>query len=61
MIVDDALGFTDPDRLAKIFLEKRFTGDYAHHNLLQRPRDVPVRTAVGAMAISFYMVLTLAR
>ena len=42
------------------FLEKRFTGDYAHHNLLQRPRDAPVRTAVGAMAISFYMVLTLA-
>ncbi|OMC08753.1 menaquinol-cytochrome C reductase [Mycolicibacter heraklionensis] len=42
------------------FLEKKFTGDYAHHNLLQRPRDVPVRTAIGAMAISFYMVLTLA-
>ena len=42
------------------FLEKRFTGDTAHHNLLQRPRDVPVRTALGAMAISFYMVLTLA-
>jgi ubiquinol-cytochrome c reductase cytochrome b subunit len=41
------------------FLEKRLTGDYAHHNLLQRPRDVPVRTAVGAMAIAFYMVLTL--
>lgn len=42
------------------FLEKRFTGDYAHHNLLQRPRDAPVRTGIGAMAISFYMVLTLA-
>ncbi len=42
------------------YLEKRFTGDDAHHNLLQRPRDAPVRTAVGAMAISFYMVLTLA-
>ncbi|HEU4360245.1 MAG TPA: cytochrome bc complex cytochrome b subunit [Mycobacterium sp.] len=42
------------------FLEKRFTGDYAHHNLLQRPRDVPVRTAIGAMAIAFYLVLTLA-
>ncbi len=41
------------------FLEKRFSGDYAHHNLLQRPRDVPVRTAIGAMAIAFYMVLTL--
>jgi ubiquinol-cytochrome c reductase cytochrome b subunit len=41
------------------FLEKWFSGDYAHHNLLQRPRDAPVRTAVGAMAIAFYMVLTL--
>ncbi|ORV48604.1 menaquinol-cytochrome C reductase [Mycolicibacter engbaekii] len=42
------------------FLEKKFTGDTGHHNLLQRPRDVPVRTAIGAMAITFYMVLTLA-
>jgi ubiquinol-cytochrome c reductase cytochrome b subunit len=42
------------------FLEKRFSGDHAHHNLLQRPRDVPVRTAVGSMAIAFYIVLTFA-
>jgi ubiquinol-cytochrome c reductase cytochrome b subunit len=42
------------------FLERRLTGDNAHHNLLQRPRDVPVRTSIGAMAIAFYMVLTLA-
>jgi ubiquinol-cytochrome c reductase cytochrome b subunit len=42
------------------WIEKRLTGDVAHHNLLQRPRDVPVRTAIGAMAIAFYMVLTLA-
>ncbi|MFI5511659.1 cytochrome bc complex cytochrome b subunit [Mycobacterium sp. NPDC051804] len=41
------------------FLEKKFTGDNAHHNLLQRPRDAPVRTAIGSMAIAFYMVLTL--
>ncbi|WP_156686687.1 cytochrome bc1 complex cytochrome b subunit [Mycobacterium sp. Marseille-P9652] len=40
------------------FLEKRFSGDHAHHNLLQRPRDAPVRTSIGAMAIAFYMVLT---
>ncbi|OBF23770.1 cytochrome bc complex cytochrome b subunit [Mycobacterium sp. ACS4331] len=40
------------------FLEKKFTGDYAHHNLLQRPRDAPVRTAIGAMAIALYLVLT---
>ena len=45
--------------IAYPFLEKRFTGDTAHHNLLQRPRDAPVRTAIGAMAIAFYMVLTL--
>jgi ubiquinol-cytochrome c reductase cytochrome b subunit len=44
--------------MAYPFLEKRFSGDYAHHNLLQRPRDVPVRTAIGAMAIAFYIVLT---
>jgi len=41
------------------YLEKKFTGDDAHHNLLQRPRDAPVRTAIGSMAIAFYMVLTL--
>src|ERR1700761_4192644 len=41
------------------FLEKMASGDRAHHNLLQRPRDVPVRTSIGAMAIAFYMVLTL--
>ncbi|GAB5902204.1 MULTISPECIES: cytochrome bc1 complex cytochrome b subunit [Mycobacteroides] len=42
------------------FIEKKLTGDDAHHNLLQRPRDAPVRTAIGAAAISFYMILTLA-
>jgi ubiquinol-cytochrome c reductase cytochrome b subunit len=46
--------------IAYPFIEQRVTGDRAHHNLLQRPRDVPVRTAIGAMAIAFYMVLTLA-
>ncbi len=46
--------------IAYPFLEKKFTGDDAHHNLLQRPRDAPTRTAVGAMAIALYMVWTLA-
>src|SRR5215475_9886678 len=41
------------------FIERRMTGDRANNNMLQRPRDVPVRTAIGAMAIAFYMVLTL--
>jgi len=39
------------------FLERRFTRDTAEHQLLQRPRDVPTRTALGAMAITFYTVL----
>jgi ubiquinol-cytochrome c reductase cytochrome b subunit len=39
------------------FIEAKLTGDKAHHNLLQRPRDTPVRTGLGAMAIAFYMVL----
>ncbi|WP_033263573.1 cytochrome b, partial [Amycolatopsis vancoresmycina] len=41
------------------FIERRLSGDTAHHNLLQRPRDVPVRTSIGAMAIVFFLVLTL--
>ncbi len=41
------------------FLEAKLTGDRERHNLLQRPRDVPVRTGLGAMAISFYTVLLL--
>jgi ubiquinol-cytochrome c reductase cytochrome b subunit len=41
------------------WIERRFTKDNALHNLLQRPRDVPVRTALGVMGISFYTVLVL--
>ncbi|MFJ6674200.1 cytochrome bc complex cytochrome b subunit [Actinosynnema sp. NPDC091369] len=41
------------------WIERKMTKDYAHHNLLQRPRDVPVRTSLGAMAISYFMVLLL--
>ena len=42
------------------FLEARFTGDRDYHNLLDRPRDVPVRTAIGVMSITFYVVLMIA-
>ncbi|MCW2544337.1 MAG: qcrB [Frankiales bacterium] len=42
------------------FLEAKLTGDKGYHNLLDRPRDKPVRTGVGMMAISFYVVLLLA-
>ncbi|MDT4933022.1 MAG: ubiquinol-cytochrome c reductase cytochrome b subunit [Pseudonocardiales bacterium] len=41
------------------FIEAKMTKDTKAHNLLQRPRDVPVRTSLGAMAITFYMVLFL--
>ena len=41
------------------FLEARFTKDKRAHHLLQRPRDVPTRTALGAMAVTFYVVLLL--
>jgi len=41
------------------FIEARFTRDKTAHHLLQRPRDVPTRSALGAMAITFYMVLFL--
>jgi len=39
------------------FIEARWTKDKRAHHLLQRPRDVPQRTALGAMAIAFYVVL----
>jgi quinol---cytochrome-c reductase cytochrome b subunit len=39
------------------FVEARLTKDRARHNVLQRPRDVPVRTALGAMACTFCAVL----
>ena len=42
------------------FLEARITGDRAEHHLLDRPRDRPVRTALGAAAISGFVILLLA-
>ncbi|APT92207.1 menaquinol-cytochrome C reductase [Corynebacterium phocae] len=45
--------------IAYPFIEKKFTGDDAHHNLLQRPRDVPVRSGLGAMAITFFVLVTI--
>jgi quinol---cytochrome-c reductase cytochrome b subunit len=43
--------------LVYAWLEARMTGDHARHNLLQRPRDNPVRTGPGAMALAFTLVL----
>jgi ubiquinol-cytochrome c reductase cytochrome b subunit len=45
--------------MAYPFLEARFSGDRAPHHLLDRPRDAPQRTALGAMAFAFYAVLSL--
>ncbi|MBB5159783.1 cytochrome bc1 complex cytochrome b subunit [Saccharopolyspora phatthalungensis] len=41
------------------FVERKLSGDTAHHNLLQRPRDAPVRTSLGTMAITFFVVVLL--
>ena len=40
-------------------IERKLTRDTASHHLLQRPRDVPVRTSLGMMALTFYVVLLL--
>jgi quinol---cytochrome-c reductase cytochrome b subunit len=42
------------------FLEARFSGDRGPHHLLDRTRDHPVRTGIGAGAVSFLLVLQLA-
>ena len=42
------------------FIEQRFTRDRAEHNLLDRPRDRPVRTAIGVGVLTFYIVLFVA-
>jgi ubiquinol-cytochrome c reductase cytochrome b subunit len=41
-------------------IERKLTGDTASHHLLQRPRDVPVRTSLGAMGLAFYLWLMVA-
>lgn len=39
------------------FIEAWVTGDKKEHHLLDRPRNAATRTALGAMAISFYLLL----
>jgi ubiquinol-cytochrome c reductase cytochrome b subunit len=39
------------------FLERWLQHDHREHQLLQRPRDNPTRTALGAMGIAFYGIL----
>ncbi len=38
------------------YIEKAFTKDNAMHNILQRPRDVPVRTSLGVAFLAFYIL-----
>ena len=40
-------------------LERRVTGDYAFHNLLDRPRDAPWRTAIGVAFFTWIFVVFL--
>ncbi|MGB3414502.1 MAG: cytochrome bc complex cytochrome b subunit [Microbacteriaceae bacterium] len=39
------------------FLEAWITGDKREHHLLDRPRNAPTRTAIGAAGVTFYAVL----
>ncbi len=39
------------------WIEKRITKDRREHHVLDRPRDMPWRTALGVAAITFYTVL----
>lgn len=39
------------------WIEAWVTGDRREHHLLDRPRNAPVRTGLGVMAITFYVLL----
>jgi ubiquinol-cytochrome c reductase cytochrome b subunit len=39
------------------WLERRVTGDYEIHNLLERPRDRPWRTAIGAAFLTWVILI----
>ncbi|AXK34000.1 ubiquinol-cytochrome c reductase cytochrome b subunit [Streptomyces armeniacus] len=42
------------------FTERWLTGDHGEHHLSERPRNRPVRTGLGAGALTFYAVLLIA-
>lgn len=56
-VVGMGVAFTVP--IFYPFIERRFTKDKAHHNLLERPRDNPTRTAIGAMVTSIFLITTI--
>lgn len=39
------------------YVEERFTHDSTDHQLLERPRDNPTRTGIGAAGVTFYAAL----
>nr|WP_245534517.1 cytochrome bc complex cytochrome b subunit [Xylanimonas cellulosilytica] len=46
--------------LAYPFLEAKVTGDHREHHVLDRPRNVPVRTALGVAFLTAFIILALA-
>jgi len=42
------------------WIDKKIYKDYRAHNLLDRPRDKPFRTGVGAAAVTLFSLLTMA-
>ena len=42
------------------FVERRLTGDRGSHELLDRPREHPVRTATGAAVLAYFVVIFVA-
>jgi ubiquinol-cytochrome c reductase cytochrome b subunit len=42
------------------WLERRFTRDHAAHNLLDRPRDAPTRTGIGAAFLAWVVLVFVA-
>jgi ubiquinol-cytochrome c reductase cytochrome b subunit len=42
------------------WIERRLTGDVGAHDLLQYPRDLPWRTALGTATLTFFVLLTVA-
>ena len=39
------------------FIEQWVTGDKREHHVLDRPRNVPTRTGLGVMSITFFLIL----
>lgn len=39
------------------FIEQKLVKDERYHNVLDRPRNAPTRTAIGAAGVSFYAVM----